>query len=427
MVGLVFIETLRLTPVQWTALAFHAAGWLWYYWCSRHGTTPGSAGIVPAHLVQTRTCAVHPGSADSLSVSCAGGTPALIGTGIVPASCCSRPWMLTAILTLSGLWIAFWNTTTCGDVWWLFDQAGEMLPLAWPDVLERLPKQLYIDKQPPFFTFWVSRTPVLWMHQLLFFPWAILCAGLMWQLYGRKAALLLATPVFALMIHQPSNDVLLFGTLLIVLRLRQLSSGVSKQSFDNAVQRRHWPGVAGLLKLRFSTPEIVLAAFLYGLTWMIKPLTMLTAPFILPHLGIAGLLSLVMWGGYVGWSLQWEFGWYQLRFLLQQVMIMSIKTSKTGKIPRVPLTLSATLRKLLRKLQGSLRWRWKHLGHKAVKALPFYLFPAWLRPWTWRGIALAVVIVIGYGQIKYLLLDLLFLFPVREESEIPSVGLMIDD
>ena len=32
------------------------------------------------------------------------------------------------------------------------------------------------------------------------------------------------------------------------------------------------------------------------------------------------------------------------------------------------------------------------MGYKAVKALPFYLFPVWLRSWTWRGIALAVVI-----------------------------------
>jgi hypothetical protein len=150
---------------------------------------------------------------------------------------------------------------------------------------------------------------------------------------------------------------------------------------------------------------------------MIKPLTLLTVPCILPQLGIAGFISLAMWGGYVGWSLQWEFGRRQLRFLLQQVMITSMRAPKGGKSPRVPLTLTATLHKLLRRFRGSLGWRWKHLGHNAVKALPLYLFPAWLRPWTWRGIALAIVIIIGYGNIKYLLLDLLFLFPVREEME----------
>jgi hypothetical protein len=33
----------------------------------------------------------------------------------------------------------------------------------------------------------------------------------------------------------------------------------------------------------------LLAAFFYGLTWMIKPLTLLTVPFIVPQLGIAGI------------------------------------------------------------------------------------------------------------------------------------------
>jgi hypothetical protein len=379
MVGLVFIDWLRLTAGQWMAVGLHTAGWIWCVLAARRW----------------------------------------------PPDRQLRHAMLAAGLLLSGLWVAFWNDSTCVDERLLFDQAREISHLPWSEFVEALIHQLYLDYQPPFFTYWIARTPVLWFHQLLFFPWALLCVGLMWTLYGRNAALLLATPVFALMMHQPSNDVLLFGTLLIVLRLRQRSSGVAKQRVDNAAQRRHWPGVAGLRKLRFSTPgqnkfctpEIVLAAVIYGLTWMIKPLTLLTAPFILPQLGIAGFISLVMWGGYVGWSLQWEFGRHQLRFLLQQFMITSMRTSKGGKIPRGPLTLTATLRKLLRRCQGSLGWRWKHLGHKAVKALPFYLFPAYLRPWTWRGIVLAIVIIIGYGNIKYLLLDLLFLFAVRDEIE----------
>ena len=108
-------------------------------------------------------------------------------------------------------------------------------------------------------------------------------AGLMWQLYGRAAAWLLATPVFALMIHQPCHDTLLFGLLLIVLRLVQM-------------QRK------------------LFAAIVYGLTWPIKPLTILTCPFLLPQLGWFGLGSLAMWGGYVGWSLRWAFGRRQLRF-----------------------------------------------------------------------------------------------------------------
>jgi hypothetical protein len=359
MIGLVFIETLRLTPGQWAALVFHVGGWMWCFSSSRR-------------------------------------------------------WVVTAVLTLGGLWIAFWNTTTCVDTWWLFDQARELSHLSWPVFLEQVVTQLHIDKQVPFLTFWFSRLPVLWWHQLLWFPWAVLCVGLMWALYGRAAALLLVTPVFALMIHQPSHDVLLFGTLLIVLRLRQLSdvrrrrcNGIS----DSAVQR------CALKQRLLCTPQIVLAAFVYGLTWMIKPLTILTVPFILPQLGVAGLLSLTMWGGYGRWSLQWEFGQHQLRFLLHQVLIRRMNTPTGATRPRMPRTLSATFRKMVRRLRNTLGWRWDHLGRKALKALPFYLFPAYLRPWAWQGIVLAVIILIGYGNIKYLLLDLLFLFPVREEDD----------
>lgn len=149
---------------------------------------------------------------------------------------------------------------------------------------------------------------------------------------------------------------------------------------------------------------------------MIKPLTILTVPFILPHLGIAGLLSLSMWGGYILWSLQWEFGRHQWRFLLHQLMIKSMwaSTTNSGAVtsPTVPTIFSDTLTRV----RNSLKWRWEHLGSKAVKALPFYLFPAYSRPWMWQGIALAAIIILGYGNIKYLLLDLLFVFPVRQEE-----------
>jgi hypothetical protein len=211
--------------------------------------------------------------------------------------------------------------------------------------------------------------------------------------------------------------------LLIVLRLCQLSEVRRRRNGirDSANTCQRYALMQRLLctpgQNKFCTPEIFLAALIYGMTWMIKPLTILTVPFILPQFGIAGLLSLAMWGGYVSWSLQWEFGRHQIGFLLQQVMISSMKTSKSGKMPHVSLSLSAALYKLLGKIQGSLGWRWTHLGRKAVKALPFYLFPVWLRPWAWRGIALAVVIIIGYGNIKYLLLDLLFIFPVSNEEE----------
>jgi hypothetical protein len=367
LVGLVFIDWLQVTPGQWVALILHAGGWLWVFYSIRVWREDRPI----------------------------------------------RTWLFPAVLTLNGLWVAFWNAMTCVDEWLLFKQARLLSSCGWHVFLEDLAQRPYVEYQPPFLTFWFSRLPVLWWHQLLWFPWAVLCAGLMWRLYGRPAALLLATPVFALMIHQPCHDVLLFGALLIVLRLRQLS-GVRRccrsRIGDSAIQR------CALKQRLLCTPYILLAAFVYGLTWMIKPLTIVTLPFILPQLGLAGLVSLTMWGGYLRWSWQYEFGRHQLRFLLHQLLIRRMKKPTDGAKSHMPLPLSAILRKKIRRLWNTLGWRWEHLGRKAVKALPFYLFPAYLRPWVWQGIVLAVIIVIDYGNIKYLLLDLLFLFPVREEE-----------
>ena len=262
MVGLVFIDKLRLTPAQWAALGLNAAGWLW-------------------HVCHSRVDASRPPSQEAF-------------------------W-LTAGLTFSALWTAFWNTPTCVDAWLLFQEAQHFAASGWGALLAELPQRPYVNYQTPFLTFWFSRAPALWFHQLIWFPLALLCAGLMQQLYGRAAALLLATPVFALMIHQPSPDVLLFAVLLIVLRLRQM-------------------GQRGL------------AAWVYGLTWLLKPLTILTAPLILPQLGLAGLGSLAMWGGYVLWSQQWEFGRQQCRFLLQQVFLQSLLNPGGRNNQRMPLT-----------------------------------------------------------------------------------------
>jgi len=379
MVGLVFAETLRLTPLQWLALGLNAAGWLW---CYRHSQL----------------------TIDNCQLS------------IV------NHWGLPALLTFSGLWIAFWKTPTSIDQQMLFEQARYLSRFSWSVFVEQFSQRPYVEYQPPFLTFWLSRTPVFWLHQLVLLPFGLLCAGLMWRLYGRTAALLLATPVFALMVHQPCTDTVLFGVLLMVLRLCQMARAATRLPTKDA--KRHEKQThrsaevknlltSQLLNFFFSCRSCVswAAAVLYGLTWLIKPLTLLTAPFILPQLGRAGIGSLAMWGGYVWWSQRWEFGRRQFRFLLHQLLISSLKRTGTGRV-----TPPRASRPLWVKLVGTLRWRWAHLGRNAAQALPLYVFPTYLRPWTWQGIVLAGMMVFGYGNMKYLLFDLLFVFPVIEEE-----------
>ncbi len=359
MVGLVFAESLALTTSQWTAMALNMSGWLWLYWQTRQ----------EVRAVQ-------------------------------------KPVSLTAVLTLGVLWVAFWNTQTSVDQRVLFEQARYLSRFSWVEFLDAVAHRPYVEYQPPFFTFWVSRWPIFWWHQLLLFPWGLLCVGLMWQLYGRKAALLCATPVFALMIHQPCPDTILFGCLLIVLRLRQCSPELPQHSGTISLCSRCREALTTYVQR--PTRYTYLAALLYGLIWMVKPLTILTAPFVLPQLGLAGLGSLTFWGWYIWWSQRWEFGRHQFRFLLHQLFVKRMASSRLVASPPRPTKPVSWLTRAW----WSGRWRWRNLGRASLQALPFYVCPAYLRAWTWKGIVLAGIIILGYGNSKYLLLDLLWLFPV---------------
>ncbi len=321
------------------------------------------------------------------------------------------PVSITAALTLGVLWAAFWNTPTSVDQQVLFEQARYLSRFSWHEFLNAFAHRPYVEYQPPFFTFWVSRWPVFWGHQLILFPWGLLCVGLMWQLYGYRAAFLCATPVFALMIHQPCTDTILFGSLLIVLRLRQWSP--RQQRLPEKITHLSRYREALLSYIQRPTRYTLLAALLYGLSWMIKPLTLLTAPFLLPQLGVVGIGSLVMWGGYLWWSQQWEFGRHQLRFLLHQLFIKRMTSLRRVSSPPRPTQHVSRWFRVWRTVQ----WRWRNLGRGALQALPFYLCPTWLWTWTWKGIVLAGIIIIGYGNSKYLLLDLLFLFPMEKSID----------
>ena len=342
MIGLIYAESLSLTPLQWTALGINAAGWLgWHI-------------VQPSAPYQERA-----------------------------------RWGLTIGLYL-GLWSLFWNAFSVADHSLLFGQAQYLAPFEWEQFLQELPARPYVKYQPPFLTFYWSRLPSFRLHQALMFPHALLCAGLLFALYGRHAALILATPVAALMIHQPCHDTMLFGLLLLVLRLCQLG------------HRR-------------------VAAVVYGVTYLAKPLTLITAPFILPRLGWAGLISAAIWGGYVGWSLQYDFGRRQAQYLLHLFFIAPNTATPVGASTARGVGLAFDpLAQLWQKAAYRLAWRWEHLGRSCMQALPFYLFPAYLRRWTWPGVGAMLCVLAGFANVKYLLIPLLFAFPALPDDA-PSV------
>lgn len=185
---------------------------------------------------------------------------------------------------------AFWNVQLSVDVRMLFGSAATLRRFSFYEFLSEFAFQNYVSLQPPFYTFYVSRFPVFTSHQAYIFLWSLLCVGLMWRLYGDKARFLLASPVWLLMSTQPSNDLILFGVLLCSLRCVQL--------------RCMFPG-----------------ALLFGVAYMVKPLAILLLPFMVLELRRWSLLSLVMWAGYVRWSLMYFFGIKQWDFLLRQLFL----------------------------------------------------------------------------------------------------------
>ena len=132
MIGLVFADRLRLTPLQWGAFAGHAAGWLW--WWRFYDEGPDESGHATRFLL------------------CAG----LLGCG---------------------LWMAFWNQPDSMDSWLLFRSAERLAAFDWGPFLDELVLQPYVKYQTPFLSFWFSRMPAMWGHQLVWLPFGLLRAS----------------------------------------------------------------------------------------------------------------------------------------------------------------------------------------------------------------------------------------------------------
>lgn len=162
MVGLTFVDSLRLTPVQWCAVCF-------------------SMGVL-------------------LSI----------------------PGWRSLVVSQSILLMAFWKQAISIDTQCLFSAAKYLSQYEWPGFLSDFALQDYVRFQPPFYTFWVSRLPCLAYHQILQAGLAVGCGLLLFRLYGEHARLLVSTPLFLLMSTQPSNDFVLFCGLVVVLCFVQM-------------------------------------------------------------------------------------------------------------------------------------------------------------------------------------------------------------
>ena len=282
---------------------------------------------------------------------------------------------LLALVMCGALYLAFWNDPAGRDTALLFEQAGKLQPLSWSAFLDTFYKRPYLEFQTPFYPFFISRVPELWRQQLSCFPSSLLTVFLLFAVFGRHAALICATPLLAIMLTQPSTDLWLLVAVLCTQRLMQLRC-------------------------------LLAAAVVYGVSWLIKPLVLITLPFIAWRLGGWGILAMACWLGYVLLSLHWPFGQHQVIFLFQQLLIKPLNAP----------TMSGVL------LQHTLFWRWHHIGQQTLLALPWYLFPVYCSRWSWMGWGILGIILGGYGNVKYVLLLFPFLFEVVDDVNhaIPS-------
>lgn len=266
---------------------------------------------------------------------------------------------VSCVLLLS----AFWNRFHCRDSALLFAQAAPFRRMAWPDFLHVIHRRAYIEWQPPFYSFLVARCPILWIHQLGMVALGYGGILLMFLTIGKQAALICATPLFALMLTQPSNDMLLFWALLVT---------------------RY-----------FLARNPLFAAIVYGLSYALKPITIVFFPLLLIQLKYVMLISLVLWGVYVFWSMRYCFGRKQIGFLFRQTLLLPCTSPQGRKRWRI----------------HTLKERFKKMSIPAAPALLLYLFPVWMG--TTQKNPLTILLMAGlfllYGNIKYTLFFLIFL------------------
>lgn len=197
-----------------------------------------------------------------------------------------RSVSFTPVIVLSQglLFVVFYKTQLLTDTRLLFQSCQYLAQFSWAQFLSEFAHRDFVKLHPPFYTFFVSRFQVYPWHQCLGAVWAVLCGLLMRAVYGRHASLLLATPLYAMMSTQPGPDFLLFGLLLIVVRLLQLQNRVG-------------------------------ASVIYGLAFSVKALMLLTMPFLLWKLRGWMLVSLGLVGLYLAWSQQYYFGVQQWHYV----------------------------------------------------------------------------------------------------------------
>lgn len=282
------------------------------------------------------------------------------------------------ILYVMVLWSGFHGEKLILDVRITWGQLYRLEGLTFQQFISTFPHCNYIHLQPPWITWWFVKIPNYHLHQLYALTWMVFCFFLCYNLYGRVHMLLIAsTPLIQLISSQPTNDIYSFGLILIAYKIS--------------------------LKFRFGSSQI------FFLACILKYSSCVVFPWLYPRFGLIPSLFLLGEGiFYIKWIKQSYWGTLQVRYLLHQFSFSLIPYYTAPK--QSIYTPTTFFQKKCMKVVLAILWRGRNIIKPSLLAYPFYLFPIYCFPINFKVVPLMSGIVIGYGNIKYLLLILPFCF-----------------
>ena len=226
----------------------------------------------------------------------------------------------------------------------LWSEVNQAKRKTWDDFIADLHTRRYINNQNPHLTFMISRVPIMW--------W--------WQIIQIMAGLILnvpLTPLIFLMMSQPSHD-----------------------SISFLLTRLSW---------RFLTVTPMLSIVSYGAACIIKPIVLITLPFMAYRTPML-MWSLLLVAMYFVWLSTFKAGRNMLRFYSVMSYHRHFNGEQYGRHVKGRL------------IRFAARWK-RYRGNEALLSLLLYLFPSYLS-YDWRQWAILLLVCLLAPNIKYFIL-----------------------
>lgn len=217
--------------------------------------------------------------------------------------------------------------------------------------------ETYVRYQPPFYTWFVSRYPNIIFHQVLLCCLSLLCAWLLYMMHGPIMYLIYATPLYAIMQTQPSNDMIAFFLII-------------------------------LAKYTIYVNVIPIGAVLFGLSLLIKYTGVAVLWYYIYYMSYWSIIPCIMVVYYVYRIHNTFIGNTQRRFYKTYVHMNHRHKKKPYYI----------------KVLKTIRRRWNKYGYNVFLALWYYLFPYYVIGLPFANIVLILIIYSIFPNVKYFIL-----------------------